>query len=285
MANDLAYGQNLQYIHLERTDGVLEMRLHYEDGPLKVVHGFHSEWAQALADIARDPENKVVILTGTGDVFCHHLDYTTFTNSAALGGAKSSAGDENDRWWHSAATMENLLAVPCPMIGAINGPARVHAEFGLLCDVVLASQDAVFQDAPHFANGVVPGDGVHVVWPLLLGPNRGRYFLLTSQTLAAREAFDLGIVNEIMPLGELMPRARELAHEIARRPMSVLRSTRELLTAEIRRRAERNLRYGLQLERASHAEFPGWRMHPLTDSGDDYEAWGFARSKGRVGAR
>jgi enoyl-CoA hydratase/carnithine racemase len=60
-----------------------------------------------------------------------------------------------------------------------------------LCDIVIASDTATFQDDPHFLNGIVPGDGVHIIWPLLLGPNRGRYFLLTGQKLSAQEALSL----------------------------------------------------------------------------------------------
>ena len=78
------------------------------------------------------------------------------------------------------------------MIAAVNGPALIHAELAVLCDIVIASENAEFQDAPHFPNGVVPGDGVHVVWPLVLGANRGRYFLLTGQKLRAKQALDSG---------------------------------------------------------------------------------------------
>ena len=75
----------------------------------------------------------------------------------------------------------------------------IHAEIPVLSDIVLASENATFQDAPHFPRGVVLGDGVHVVWPLLLGQNRGRYFLLTGQTLSAQEAHELGVVAEVLP--------------------------------------------------------------------------------------
>ena len=51
------------------------------------------------------------------------------------------------------------------MIAAVNGPALIHAELAVLCDIVLAAETAEFQDAPHFPMGLVPGDGVHVVWP------------------------------------------------------------------------------------------------------------------------
>ncbi len=92
----------------------------------------------------------------------------------------------------------NHLNIEVPMIAAVNGPALIHAELAVLCDIVIASDNAEFQDAPHFPNGVVPGDGVHVVWPLVLGPNRGRYFLLTGQKLSAKEALDLGVVSEVV---------------------------------------------------------------------------------------
>ena len=81
-----------------------------------------------------------------------------------------------------------MLDIEVPMIAAVNGPARIHAEIPVLCDIVLASEDAVFQDLPHFINGTVARDGVHLVWPLLLGLNRGRYFLLTGQELSAQQA-------------------------------------------------------------------------------------------------
>jgi enoyl-CoA hydratase/carnithine racemase len=96
------------------------------------------------------------------------------------------------------------------VIGAVNGQARIHAELAVLSDIVLAAETAIFPDAAHFPNGVVPGDGVHVAWPLLLGPNRGRYFLLTGEEISAQQALSLNFVAEVLPPGRLLPRAREL---------------------------------------------------------------------------
>jgi enoyl-CoA hydratase/carnithine racemase len=130
-----------------------------------------------------------------------------------------------------------------PVIGAVNGPARIHAELVVLSDIVLASETATFQDAPHFPNGVVAGDGVHIVWPLLLGPNRGRYFLLTGQEISAEEALRLDFVGEVLPADQLLPRAHELAQQLADKPITTLRYTQRL-----KRHLLDDLGYGLMLE-------------------------------------
>ena len=87
-----------------------------------------------------------------------------------------------------------------------------------------------------------------MVWQELLGPNRGRYFLLTGQVLSAAEALDLGVVNEVMPAGELMPRARELARELAARPVLQMRYTRVVLTGRVKRLIDESLSNGLAVE-------------------------------------
>jgi enoyl-CoA hydratase/carnithine racemase len=89
---------------------------------------------------------------------------------------------------------------------------------------------------------------VQVIWPLLLGPNRGRYFLLTGQEIDAREALTLGVVGEVVPHAAVLARALELAREFAARPLLTLRYSRVALTQELRRAMEDGLGYGLALE-------------------------------------
>lgn len=66
----------------------------------------------------------------------------------------------------------NLLAIEVPVIGVINGPATIHAEIAAMSNVVLAADTAVIADLAHFVQGVAPGDGVHIFWPMVLGINR-----------------------------------------------------------------------------------------------------------------
>jgi len=94
----------------------------------------------------------------------------------------------------------------------------------------------------------VPGDGVHVWWQMLLGPNRGRHFLLTGAEIGAAEAKDLGIVAEVHPADRLLERAREIARELAAKPRMMTRYSRVALVQHIKRRMIDDLGYGLQLE-------------------------------------
>jgi len=86
------------------------------------------------------------------------------------------------------------------------------------------------------------------VWPLLLGQNRGRYFLLTGQKLSAREALGLGVVSEVLPRQELLPRAWQLAEQLAERPPLTLRYTKVALTIQLKRLMQDMLGYGLAVE-------------------------------------
>jgi len=242
MPNLAVYAEKYQDIVMTRRKGILEMRLHNNGGSMRWNESIHREFAYACTDIGSDPENKVVILTGTGEDFCKDIDFTTF------GDDLFTPRGWDKVYWEGKRLLMNLLDIEVPVIAAVNGPAYVHAEIAVLSDIVLASDTAIFQDAPHFKSGTVPGDGVHLVWPLLLGPNRGRYFLLTGQKLPADEALRLGVVSEVMAQEKLLPRAWELAEQLARQPALTLRYARVALTQQLKRAMLDGLGYGLALE-------------------------------------
>jgi enoyl-CoA hydratase/carnithine racemase len=257
------YARKYQHIKMDRRDGILQMNLHTDNAELRWGLEPHEELSYAFNDVARDHENRCVIVTGTGDAFCAELDLGKGRGVAVTGeGAPQPAGLRPTTWDHIANDAKYLLMnhlnIEVPMIAAVNGPALIHPELAALCDIVIASPNAAFQDAPHFPNGIVPGDGAHIVWPLLLGPNRARYFLLTGQKLSAKEALDLGVVAEVVSKDKLLERAWELARSITIKPTLAIRYARVVLTQQIKKLMIENLGYGLALEGLSAAQsYPG----------------------------
>jgi enoyl-CoA hydratase/carnithine racemase len=241
------YASKYESLRMERHDGVLEVALHTNGGSLVFNKTIHDELGFAFSDIGADRENKVVILTGTGENFCADFDPESFKRFGGLGKDMTATGWDQT-YWRGRHNINAQLDIPVPMIGVVNGPAIAHSELALLCDLTLASETAIFQDFPHFGNGVAPGDGIQVLWMLLLGVNRGRYFLLTQQKLTAQEALDFGAVNEVLPPDKLLPRARELATQMAAKPSLALRYARLLLTQQLKRSMEDGVSIGLALE-------------------------------------
>jgi enoyl-CoA hydratase/carnithine racemase len=119
--------------------------------------------------------------------------------------------------------------------------------------MVLATPQTVFQDKPHFDFGIVPGDGVNLLWPEVIGSVRGRYFIMTRQELNVETAKAWGAVNEIVPDERLLPRAHEIAEELAKLPPLTSRYTRIALTQRLRRLVDQGVGYSLALEGISAA--------------------------------
>jgi enoyl-CoA hydratase/carnithine racemase len=227
-------------------DGVLEVVLH-TDGDALVFDGHtHEEFVDLFHQIGQDADNRVVILTGAGNAFIDRIDPAGFDFFTPRGYDKI--------YREGKKVLANLLDIPVPVIAALNGPTTVHSEYVLLCDVVIATPDTVFQDKPHFEFGIVPGDGIHSLWPYVIGSIRGRYFVLTQQTLDAKDAKELGVVNEIVSREHLHARAREIAAGIAKLPPLTASYTRAALTQPLRRLVDESVGYGLALEGISAAD-------------------------------
>ena len=249
------YSTTCRFIHMERTDGILQMRLHTDGGPLQWNLDAQVEFVRAFTDVANDRENRIVILTGTGHEFSGpRLE----PDAPFFHGAKLTPAGVHEVFVNARKMVNAVLSIEVPMIAAVNGPAKRHADLALMCDIVLAADDVTFEDTAHFHNGgIVPGDGINVIYTLLMGLNRARYLMLTGQVLNAQEAKDIGLVAELMPREKLLPRAWELARQLAKKNDMLLRYTRAVLTHPLRKQLEEGLQYFLAMEALSTLDKSG----------------------------
>src|SRR6202030_1099956 len=225
--------------------GVLEVALHTNGGTLAFNGYTHEQFVDLFHAIGSDRDNRVVILTGSGNAFMETLSPEGFDFFTPQGYDKI--------YREGRKVLMNILDIQVPLIAAVNGPVRLHSEYILLCDIVLATPSTVFQDKPHFEFGIVPGDGVNLLWQEAIGTIRGRYFILTRQELDAETAKEWGAVNEIVPTDKLLDRAREIAEELAKLPPLTSSYTRIALTQKLRRIIDEGIGYGLALEGISAA--------------------------------
>lgn len=216
-----------EHYHLERrADGVLLVKVHTQGGPLQLSVQNHRSTNQLFKTIGADPQNEVMIITGTGGSFMNHVDPDGFQLEA----------DDRQNWAYEYAYNDCRLNITsqiydlqCLTIGVAEGPTW-HPEILLMCDLTIASEDAVFFD-PHFPLGFIPGDGVQACYRELIGVKRAAYAHLMGQPIDARKALEWGMVNEIVDKNRLLDKAYEIADKFMAHP----RTTRRLTTAILRK--------------------------------------------------
>ena len=224
--------------------GVLVVEFHSKGEPLTFTARDRTEFVEAFYRISQDRANTVVIFTGTGGQFIIGIDFASFGNVADAA-IWSQVHDEG------VQILENLLNIRVPVIAAVEGRLEVHSEYALLANVIVAGEGATFNDVPHFAGGIVPGDGIFTAWSYRAGAGRAEAFLLNPRPLSARTAYDWGVVTELVRDGEALSRALELAYLYLKVPEVTRRNTRIHFTQPLKERIVREVGYGLSLEGAS----------------------------------
>jgi enoyl-CoA hydratase/carnithine racemase len=217
-----------EHFVLSRTDdGILEVHMHTRGGEAVWSSELHRAIGQLFAAVGNDRENEVMIFTGTGEHWLDELDAPSF--AAIEDDEEVIKRRSYDVWYRDGMRlMENLVYdIDIPTIAVVNGPG-FHTEFALMCDLTLCSDDAYFIE-PHLHIGLAPGDGQYMVFQKLLGVKRANYAMYFSKRLDAQKALDWGLVNEVLPREELLPRARALASRIMENDPTLRRITNHIV--------------------------------------------------------
>jgi enoyl-CoA hydratase/carnithine racemase len=189
----------------KRENGVAVVSLNRPDR-LNAVNGrLHHELSTFTRDAERDRAVKVVVLAGEGRAFCAGGDFSD----------DSGAGDLSLE--EARQIVDHLLELQKPIISAVQGYAMgLGATVALLCDVVVAGKSAVFADT-HVKLGIGAGDGGQVIWPLLMGVNRAKWFLMTGERITGEALLDMGLVSFLVEDDQIMKKALECADQLEAR--------------------------------------------------------------------
>ena len=237
-----------EFFRLERrADGVLLAQAHTRGGPIQLSVQNHRALGQFLKTAGADPENELLILTGSGEEFMMDSDPRGFELEE----------QQLEYWAYEYAYKDGRINVSSlvndleiPTIGLFNGPG-FHPEILLMCDLTLCADDARIFDV-HYAISSVPADGIHSCFQELLGVKRAAYALLTGQAIDARTALEYGLVNEVLPRGELIPRAYAIADHIMSQPRTVRRLTTQIVRRPWKRRIVDDLDGGFGIQMFGH---------------------------------
>ncbi|MCW2829382.1 MAG: enoyl-CoA hydratase [Aeromicrobium sp.] len=173
---------------------------------------------QHLRDADADDAVRAVVLTGSDPAFCAGVDL----KQAEREGATYFARFETEN------CVAQVAAMKTPVIGAINGAAFTGGmEIALGCDFLVASERAVFADT-HARVGILPGGGMTVRLPTLVGHGMARRLSMTSEVVDAARALEIGLVTEVVPHEHLLERAVALAQQVAVVPGHIMAGLKEI---------------------------------------------------------
>ena len=219
--------QELKVRRLE--PGILEIVMRAEEGKLSVTNArMHAEMARIWLDVDRDPQTRVAILRGEGRGFSAGGDL------AMVEGMTRDFALRARVWREAKDLVYNLINCSKLVVSAMHGPAvGAGLVAGLLADISIAAKNARIIDG-HTRLGVAAGDHAAIVWPLLCGMAKAKYYLLLCEQISGEEAERLGIVSMSCDESELQAKALEVARKLAAGAQTALRWTKYSLNNWLR---------------------------------------------------
>jgi enoyl-CoA hydratase len=219
-----------QELKIRRVEpGILEIVMGEEGGKLSITNArMHGELARIWLDIDRDPEARVAILRGAGRGFSAGGDLAMVEEMTRDFAVRARV------WREARDLVYNLINCSKMVVSAMHGPAvGAGLVAGLLADVSIAAKNARLIDG-HTRLGVAAGDHAAIVWPLLCGMAKAKYYLLTCEEVSGVEAERLGLVSLVCEESELQAKALEVARKLAAGAQTALRWTKYSLNNWLR---------------------------------------------------
>jgi enoyl-CoA hydratase len=218
-----------QYLTLDRQPGgVLLITLNRPDVLNAAHEEMHTELAAIWTDVSSDPETKVAVVTGAGRAFSAGGDLAMVERQIGSYDLVTRMLKEMGDLVYNMANCEK------PIISAINGVAvGAGLVVALLADISICAQDARLGDG-HVRLGVAAGDHAAIIWPLLCGLAKAKYYLLTGEMVTGSEAERIGLVSKALPREEVLPEAMRVASQLASGPQQAIRLTKRALNGWLR---------------------------------------------------
>ncbi|HTW89879.1 MAG TPA: enoyl-CoA hydratase/isomerase family protein [Candidatus Binataceae bacterium] len=218
-----------QFLKFERHEpGIMLITIDRPEALNATNARLHWELSQVWKDIGEDDQTNVAVVTGAGKAFSVGGDFEMIDQ--LLG-----HHDQILRVWREAGDIVyNMINLDKPIISAINGVAvGAGLAVALLADISIAADTMRITDG-HLRLGVAAGDHSVIIWPLLCGMAKAKYYLLTADFLDAKEAERIGLVSLCVPAAELMDRALEVARKLGAGPQPAIRFTKRSLNHWLR---------------------------------------------------
>jgi enoyl-CoA hydratase len=229
-------------------DGIVLVTLNRPDTLNAADEHLHGAVAHVWDRAAAMPGARAIVLTGAGKAFSGGGDLGLLTRMVEDAELRARIMTE------AGVIVRSMIACPLPIVAAVNGPAvGLGCSLTSLSDLVVMEEHAYLAD-PHVALGLVAGDGGALTWPLNMGLQRSKEFLLLGSRIPAQRALDLGLANRVVGAGEAVAEATGLAVQLASLPPQSLRETRRFLNQPLVTRLAEALDDLLTAETASFEE-------------------------------
>ncbi len=223
---DYAHYQQLSF---ERRDnGVLLITLDRPEKYNATDERMHGELARVWHDVSKDPDTRAVVITGAGKAFSAGGDLAMVERMAGDHEAVAHMLDEMSEMVYGIVNCDK------PVVSAINGVAvGAGTVVGLLADISICAEDAKIGDG-HVKLGVAAGDHAAIVWPLLAGLAKSKYYLLTGEMVTGAEAERIGLVSKSVPREQVLDEALRVADVLGTGSQRAIRWTKRALNSWIR---------------------------------------------------